>query len=203
VVLADRIRRYAQTVSWNLDEVQRAADVQRVADEMVAAARADARSAGIDVDLMQISRIGAFRFRGQVWEIDISLGDAPLNERLAGQLKSRFIERYEEIYGKGTAWKDAPVVMLDYEIITSVANSERRFHRWVGGSEEPQPRTIRRVVLPTDRQPAEVPVYDYGEIGVGARISGPAIIDAGDTTIYVPASFDMLRGELGELELTL
>ena len=203
VVLADRIRRYAQTVSWNLDDAQRAADVQAVADELVAAARADARSAGIDVDRMQIRRIGAFRFRGQVWEIDIPLEDAPLNEQVAEQLKSRFSERYEEIYGTGTAWKGFPVVMLDYEIITTVANSERRFHRWVGGSQDPQPRTIRSVVLPTDRQPAEVPVYDYGEIGVGAFISGPAIIDGGDTTIYVPASFDTVRGELGELELTL
>lgn len=203
VVLADRVRRYARTVAWNLDEVRYAAAVQGVADELVAKAREDARAAGIDVDRMKIRRVGAFRFRGQVWEIDMPIDDAPLDAERAEQLRVRFVERYEEIYGNGTAWTGTPVVMLDYEIITTIENPERQFLPWSGGSANPPARTVRSIVLPADRRSTEVPVYDNGDIGVGAVIRGPAVIDGGDTTIYVPGSFNAERGRLGELELAL
>jgi N-methylhydantoinase A len=47
-------------------------------------------------------------------------------------------------------------------------------------------RERRTVFLPTERRHEEIPVYDDDRFTAGTRVEGPAIIDAADTTIYVP-----------------
>jgi N-methylhydantoinase A/oxoprolinase/acetone carboxylase beta subunit len=42
------------------------------------------------------------------------------------------------------------------------------------------------VFLPAERRFEQVPVIDEASLVLGMRVEGPAIIDAVDTTIYVP-----------------
>jgi N-methylhydantoinase A len=195
VVMADRVRRYARTVSWNLDDPGHADEVNAIADGLVAQAVADARDVGLDPADLTVRRIGAFRFLGQVWEIDLPLGDERLGPDDAGRLRDRFIERYEEIYGRGTAWQGSPVILLDYEVLATIKDESRRFNPAGGGTPQPLPRGTRRVFMPG--------VFDDAAIGGGARLDGPALVDANDTTIFVPDGWSGERDELGNLVLTL
>jgi len=203
VVMADRVRRYARTVAWNLDDPERAAEVNAVAVELERTAAADAEAAGLDPTRLRLRRTGAFRFLGQVWEIDLPLEDRALEPTDAAALRESFVEAYESVYGRGTAWKGSPVVMLDYEVLATIADGRPRFRPWTSGSPEPRPRGSRTVFHPGGRAKIEVEVYDDAAIGVGARIEGPAIVDGGDTTIFVPAGASCTRAPLGNLDLTL
>jgi hypothetical protein len=44
----------------------------------------------------------------------------------------------------------------------------------------------RDVYLPDRRERRPTPIYDEALFGVGASIPGPSVIEALDTTIYVP-----------------
>jgi N-methylhydantoinase A len=202
VVLADRVRRYATTVTWNLDDPEQAGAVQALADKLVADARADAEAVGVSPDEVQVQRSGAFRFLGQVWEIDLPLDDAPLTPESTSLLRERFVARYEEIYGEGTAWQGAPVVLFDYQIMATVPGASQRFHAWTSGSTAPTPRGTRSVLLPDQRAAVDVDVLEDETVGAGARLDGPLIIDGGDTTIFIPASFSAERGDHGELRIS-
>ena len=201
VVMADRVRRYARTVTWNLDDAEQAAEVNAVADQLIQQAVDDTRGVGLDPEDVRIRRIGAFRFMGQVWEIDLELDDAELTPEDARLLRERFVESYEKIYGAGTAWKGSPVILLDYEIIATAGGQSSRINPWTGGSPEPRPRTTREVHDPMTRGPLEVPIYDDLDVGAGARLEGPALIDGTDTTILVPAGVVGVRDGLGNLSL--
>lgn len=202
VVMADRVRRYARTVSWNLDDPDQADAVNAVADELVANAVADAREAELDPADLTLRRVGAFRFLGQVWEIDLPLGDARLAPEDATRLRDRFVERYEEIYGRGTAWQGSPVILLDYEVLATIKDESLRFHPLRGRDAQPLPRGTRSVFMPSIRETTAIVVFDDHAIGAGARIDGPALVDARDTTIFLPEGFSGERDELGNLVLT-
>jgi N-methylhydantoinase A/oxoprolinase/acetone carboxylase beta subunit len=53
----------------------------------------------------------------------------------------------------------------------------------------------REVFLPEQRESATVAVYDDELITPGTRVEGPAVIDANDTTIFVPAGAVASRDE--------
>ena len=121
VVMADRVRRYARTVSWNLHDAEQVDAVNAVATQLDRASRTRTRrAASLDPAQLSIRRVGAFRFLGQVWEIDLDLDDRELEAGDADRLHARFVERYEEIYGAGTAWRGSPVILLDYEVIATI-----------------------------------------------------------------------------------
>ena len=201
VVMADRVRRYARTVSWNLQDPDQVDSVNAVADTLIEQAAEDTRAASLDPARLYIRRVGAFRFLGQVWEIDIELDDRDLERADAERLQALFVERYEEIYGAGTAWRGSPVVLLDYEVIATIRDAEQPFHPWRTGDVNAVRRGERRVFDPAVRAWVEMPVFDDAAIGAGAVIQGPAIIDGKDTTILVPAAFVAERHDLGDLRL--
>ncbi len=93
--------------------------------------------------------------------------------------------------------------MLDYEVLATIADERPKFRPWQAGSASPQPRSHRSIYDPGGREQIEVAVYDDGAIGAGAEIEGPAIIDGGDTTIFVPSRASCVRAQLGNLNLTL
>jgi N-methylhydantoinase A len=202
VVMADRVRRYARTVSWNLHDADQVDAVNAVAHSLIAQAIEDTQAASLDPAQLSIRRVGAFRFLGQVWEIDLDLEDRELEPADADRLHARFVERYEEIYGVGTAWRGSPVILLDYEIIATIEGSQRPFHDWQIGDTNPVCRSRRSVFDPTAQAWQEIPVFDDAAIGRGAEMHGPAIIDGKDTTVFIPGAFVAERRKLGELQLT-
>ena len=63
-------------------------------------------------------------------------------------------------------------------------------------------RERRTVFLPTERRHEEIPVYDDALFTPGTAIEGPAIIDAADTTIYVPPGTKAERDQYMNYVLT-
>jgi N-methylhydantoinase A len=63
-------------------------------------------------------------------------------------------------------------------------------------------RERRTVFLPAERRHEEIPVYDDALFTSGTSVEGPAIIDAADTTIYVPPGTKAERDEYMNYVLT-
>src|SRR5262249_51393469 len=103
----------------------------------------------------------------------------------------------EQTYGQGTAWVETPPIMVNYTVEVRGRRANRLEHTPAPlAPATPAARTRRRVYLPLERTHAEVPVYDDAQLTPGSSVSGPAIADAGDTTILVPAGVTSVRDRL-------
>jgi N-methylhydantoinase A len=132
----------------------------------------------------------------------MAIPDRPLTAADAHLLHDAFIGRYEEIYGKGTAWTGSTVVLLEYSVTAIVKQTTPGFPAWTTGSVSPVARTNRVVFNPEGRMRTTMPLYDDVDIGVGSRILGPALIDGMDTTILVPNEVLAERDRFGNLILS-
>jgi N-methylhydantoinase A len=204
---SDTVLRYDRTVSWLLDDDAAAGidAVNEIAEEMVADALRDLAGEGIDLDStdVTISRVGDFQFAGQVYELPL-----PLPEKVTAddvpRLAAEFAQRYEDAYGAGTAWAGGIPQMVNLTVTVRAAR------------ERSEPPTFplepidaatavkgeRTLYLPERHEHATVEVYDDERITPGTKVEGPAVIDANDTTIFVPSGAVAVRDEYLNYRIT-
>lgn len=202
---ADFVMRYDRTVAWDLSRGDQVGEVNEAADRMMEEARAAMAAEGFAPEDISIARSADFRFLGQTYELTIPLPDRPLTADDAPELAQRFFELYERTYGEGTAWKGVPEQLLNYTVTVTGRQARPELETM---TPEPRPADevragTRRVFLPSLREHQEIPIYDDARFTAGTEVSGPAIIDALDTTIYAPPGTDVVRDEYMNYVLTI
>jgi N-methylhydantoinase A len=206
VLIADYVRQYERTVGWNLGDASQADHVNEVAAEMIAQAIADAAAEGISEEDLEIERGGDFRFLGQTYEVTVPLPNRDFTLEDGPRLAAEFPRIYERNYGEGTAWEGSPVVMMNLSIRAVHGREKpesRELEQRQNGAGAPEPVATRDVFLPAERRPESVPVYAESSLMPGVTISGPCIIDVGDTTIYVPDGATCTRDASRNFALTV
>jgi N-methylhydantoinase A len=185
---SDFILRSDQGVGWDLSKPEGVGKVNEIAEEMVAAGKQEMLDEGFSEDQIEIQRTADIRFHGQAYELTLPMPARTLTEDDAPALFDQYLEFYEKTYGEGTAWKGVPASLVNYSV--TVVGRQPRPDVDEVASEPAKPEEIERerrtVFLPTERRHEEIPVYDDLLFTAGTAIEGPAIIDAADTTIYVP-----------------
>jgi N-methylhydantoinase A len=189
LLMSDYLLRYDQTVNWNLsrtDELKRVNEVGRALEET---ARAAMRHEGFDDDAITVARSGDIQFAGQVHSLSLPLPSDDLDESAVPELKARFLELYESTYGTGTAWTDMPEQLVNYTVTVRGTLPSPPLEPLAEQNTEltAMRKGTREVYLPDLHERRPTPIYDEALFGVGASIPGPSVIEALDTTIYVPA----------------
>jgi N-methylhydantoinase A len=204
LLAADIVVRFDRTVAWDLSRTEEVDRVNAMADELIEQARAEMRSEGFADEDMEIARSADFRFLGQAFDLTMPLPDRPLTAEDAPGLARAFFDLYERTYGEGTAWKGVPEQLLNLTL--TITGRQRRGQPASSPSAplaaEEMKLGSRRVFLPELREYSEVPVYADDRFAAGAAIRGPAIIDAADTTIYLPIDCEGTRDEFMNYVLT-
>lgn len=197
LLAADFVLRYDQTLDWDLSDPDGVERVNQSARAMVEAAMEDMRGQGFSEDQIKVEHSADFRFPGQSFELTMPLPARDLEPQDAGRLADDFFELYERTYGRGTAWKGMIGMMLSYAVTVRGAQPRPSV-----STEALSPRPAeellmseREVYLPSERSREKISVYDDGRFSPGSRIEGPAIIDASDTTIFVPPGVSAERDE--------
>jgi N-methylhydantoinase A len=171
---------------------------------MVETAKREMVEEGFAEDQIEILRTADVRFQGQAYELTLPMPARDLTADDAQTLFDEFLSLYEKTYGEGTAWKGVPASMINYSV-TAVG---RQPTPDLEGAEldpaDPEKliRERRTVFLPGERSHEEVPVYEDGLFTAGTAIEGPAIIDAADTTVYVPPGTRAERDQFMNYVLT-
>jgi N-methylhydantoinase A len=204
LLVSDYVLRNDQTLQSTLDGSEEVARVNQVARELVAVGEQSMREEGFSADSIEIARSGDFQFAGQVHALPMALPDRELSAEDVPGLKAKFNEVYERTYGKGTAWPDAPPQMLNYSVtVTGKLPRPSIEERPLEPSEQAQMlRSEREVYLPTERSREVIPVYDETKVTPGSRIEGPALVEAVDTTLFVPRGVSAERDQLMNIVLS-
>lgn len=205
LLASDFVMRTDRGVGWDLSKPQGVDYVNDVAATMIADARRQMREQGFAEDQIDIRCSGDFRYMGQTFELTLSLSTEPLRADQAQVLSEQFTRHYEDTYGEGTAWKGVPIMLVNFTVTVTGRQERPQIHRGSTAKVERstiEPQSVRRVFLPGSRESCEVAIYAESDFVPGVYVEGPAIVDEGDTTIYVPPNFHLERDRLLNYVLT-
>jgi N-methylhydantoinase A len=181
---ADNRRTYVRTVNWNVLR-DSPAHVRDTFTELAEEAHSDLEADGFPPQAIDITLEGDFKFLGQAFEVTKPVDVEALEPQA---VYDSFVDTYEAIYGEDTAWEGFDVMLLNCRV-TGIGRTEKPPLRRLsvgGGDPERARKGEREVYMPDVRRQAMLAVYSDEQLGPGARLSGPAIVEVRDTTIYVP-----------------
>jgi N-methylhydantoinase A len=133
---------------------------------------------------VEIRRFADMKFNLQIHQVEVPVPGGELSAEQAEAQVGRFVERYEQVYGAGSAFTGAGVQAGVFRVS---ARGKVRTPSLVQRSPDgrrPAPGT-RDVhwegegFRPTD-------IHRGEDLGPGAAVEGPAIVEMAETTIVVP-----------------
>jgi len=154
--------------------------------ELGAQVSADVAAAGIGERDRSVRFEADLRFYRQAWELSVPLADGPLDQN---RLLEDFRRIYASRYGEATLVTGSRVEFVALRAIgrgrtvraALVARDEGEVR------EGTRPPAARRRSVRVDRENVlEVDVYDTEALRAGHTFCGPALVDALDTTTWVP-----------------
>ena len=124
-------------------------------------------------------------------EITIPWEPGQLTEEKLPEVRRIFEETYATRFGQATVRPESPLEVITFRVEALRPSEKPRLRREpeTGGDPERARKGTRQVfVRPAGAVTARV--YDFDRLSPGARLSGPAIIERRDTTVFIPPGFD-------------
>jgi N-methylhydantoinase A len=176
-----------------------AAAANRLLEEMRSEAEAIVRR-GAPAATFTEQRSAFMRYRGQGHEIAVELPVRDFTAADRSTIRELFEAAYRRLYSR-------PIPGVEIEILSWVVavSAPSEGHLAAPARErstEPKPRSQRPIVDPETGEFREVAIYWRGDLAVGARIEGPAVIAEDETSTVVSARFDARIDQFGYIELT-
>ncbi len=142
------------------------------------------------------------RHRGQINEVEVLIPWTRLPADYEPRLRKLFVERYEQLYGKGSALPGAQLEVVVCRLRARALTprpkltKSRRSTRAIPRAAVRKPRTIWWKGL------KKTPVYDGAKLAAGNVLRGPAIVETSDTTVVVHPGTTLRVDALGNFEIT-
>jgi N-methylhydantoinase A len=130
------------------------------------------------------------RYRGQAYELSVPLrGSGP--EALRGAERA-FHAAHERAYGHARPVEETEIVTLRARAVAKAVAPTWDGH---GGAHRARRRGERDVWRAGRRE--RYGLYERSELGIGARVRGPAVVEQDDSTIVVPPGWRLAAGPAG------
>ncbi|MXX29768.1 MAG: hydantoinase/oxoprolinase family protein [Gammaproteobacteria bacterium] len=170
--------------------LQEESEVERVVAQianLMEEVRGDLSDDGVEASKQSVSVYGDFRFYRQKWELTLPLEVDEANVSFDSQWAvAAFKKAYAQRYSEAALAAGAPVEFVSLRAIGIGETVRVELEELgAGSSEEPEPLSSRTLYQEGVGRQA-VNAYQYESLRPGAQITGPALIDAVDTTIWVP-----------------
>lgn len=204
VVISDVVREYA--LSDRLTVPADPKKVSRTFRKLQNQAYSDLRNEGFKTGQIALNRFLEIRYRRQVHQIPTPL---PLVTNLTSKdmelVYAKFEDLYENAYGKGTAFREAGMEIVNFRL--RAVGAARKVTSKEAAVEGRDARGAlvdkRQIFSPIDEDYLSAPIYRYERLKPGNRVEGPAVIETSVTTIVVDADrvaqMDQLRNIVLEL----
>jgi N-methylhydantoinase A len=138
--------------------------------------------------------------------VEVPLPDSRLAARYEADLRKRFVERYEKLYGRGSALPGAQLEIVVARLRARALTPRPRLTRNKRNSRTiptAARRPARSIYWPDLGKFRSTPVYDGDKLATGNTLKGPAIVETADTTVVVHPGRTLRLDPLGNFEITL
>jgi N-methylhydantoinase A len=145
----------------------------------------DLRKSNVKNGQVALNRFVNMRFRYQVHEIRVPVRSGLTLPGDVDRLVEDFVALYERNFGAGTALREAGVEMLTFQVVSVVSTPKPALQKFPrAGSDPSGALSGERPIWWTDGFIA-TPVFNLIRLAPGNRLSGPAVIEAPNTTILI------------------
>jgi N-methylhydantoinase A len=145
------------------------------------------------------------RHRGQINEVEVLLPFDRLPQDYEQRLRSMFTQRYEKLYGRGSALPGAQLEVVVARLRARALTPRPKLIRNRKNSNTvptTAKRPARSIYWPDVGKSRSTPVFDGEKLAPGNRIPGPAIVETADTTVVVHPGRTLRLDALGNFEIT-
>jgi N-methylhydantoinase A len=180
------------------------ARVNATLDALEGKANAQMDRDGIAQGRRQFAYSVDMRHRGQINEVEVALPEKRLARDFWENLRKRFYARYEQLYGRGSSYRDARVEIVTLRLRASAATPRPKLAATKKASAKIDKRAARgkRAIWWSDLGKAvPTPVYDGAFLVHGNAIRGPAVIETTDTTVVVHPGRRLKVDKFGNFEI--
>ncbi len=135
--------------------------------------------AGTDAPLT-VERQVSMRYRGQGWEIPVSLPSGPFDDHAAESLTTAFVKAYETFFGRAIA--DLAIEAVSWSVRVASVRERPPALTVIDVGEATTAADQRPMYDPAVQARTEASLVHRGQLGVGDTVNGPAVIVESQTT---------------------
>ena len=157
--------------------------------------------AGIARDKAEITRSIDMRYRRQTHDLMITVPPGPITAQSLRHVVTRFEETYESVYGRGAGFRLAGIELSTFRV-AAIGRTRKPAVSKPSASRVPTP-TTRRLFEPVLRRFVSAAIWDWLSLPVGHSVSGPAVIEHPETTVYVGPGQTAVIDATGNLSIEL
>lgn len=177
-----------------------ATERDRLLDEMQAEGRRILTAAGVDADSVRFRYGMDARYRGQGNEVTIWVGEGDSWPTSDEETFERFAIEYERVYGLRIP--DVPVEVVTWRVAAWAPPPSVEVAGLPASDGEPTARCTRTARFARGGDDIDVPVYRRGDLGAGATLVGPVIVEERETTTVIRPGWTMTVTADGSLVAT-
>ena len=169
-------------------------------------ARAGLAREGVDTRELRLEFALDMRHKGQINEVEVALPETRVAGGFEPQLFERFFKRYEELYGRSSAFRGSRLEIVTFRLRATVPTPGPRLlpaDRLVAAIPERARKGRREVYWETLKEVRESPVFDGASLEPGNALEGPALVGTTDTTVVVPPGRRLVVDLFGNFEIAL
>jgi N-methylhydantoinase A len=176
--------------------------LRHVLGELAKAVVDDLAGDGVAVDDVAIGLEADLRFERQGSELTVPVTTGADGRAVLDDLAERFTAEYVQRFGAGAVAMGVAVEVMTLRAVGTAGAADDAPTRGARSARmaAPPPASMRTVRLHRDHG-VEVPVHRRADLASGAAFAGPALVDAGDTTVWVAAGCHARVDALGALVL--
>ena len=179
-----------------------AARINRNLDHLEKQAKAMMASEGIAAARQRFEFSLDVRHRGQINEVEVLLPWKRLEANYEPSLRRLFVERYEKLYGRGSALAGAQLEVAVCRLRARALTPRPKLVKAKNGSRSIPRDAVRKPRSIQWESLRRTPVYDGEKLAIGNRVKGPAIVETSDTTVVVHPGRTLTVDTLGNFEIT-
>jgi len=145
------------------------------------------------------------RYVKQYHEVSFPVSLTAMQKADFNSITSAFHTEHNRMYGYSLEQENTPVELINVRLRAVGLTEKPRFTEDEYAGENPGTafKSERRIYIPELQEFQTVPVYDGHKTRFGHRISGPAIIEQVNTTLFLSASFDCICDRYGSFAVYL
>ena len=144
---------------------------------------------GFKKEGVEFRRTFFMRYRRQLNELAIPVSAKKYDENDVLKIMETFDQKYEEVYGEGSAYREAGIELISFTIDAIGKTSKPTLRVYEEGNASPRDalKGSREVFFTKpDKDFHETKIYDYDRLKPGNKIEGPSVIETRITTIVIP-----------------
>ncbi len=161
---------------------------------------------GIARERVQFRRSFYMRYRRQLNELEIHVPVKDYNEQDILDIMDGFEKRYEDVYGAGSAYRQAGIEVISISIDAIGVSAKPKLKTYPVEEENSSAalKSHREVFFPGKfHKFMDTRIYDYDKLNPGNLVEGPAIVETPITTIVIPPEKSGKMDKYRNIEITL